>query len=81
MTYTAWMIPGMYPKIVKRMLMNNEDEQPLSKNTPKGGKIIANINLKMSEHVTAMIVYSSKTIEFPCFIYCVAQRATGANIF
>lgn len=36
--------------------MKRDDEQPLSKNTPNGGNIIAKINLKISEQVNAMYV-------------------------
>lgn len=48
------MIPGIYPKIVKMMLINNELEHPLSVNTPNGGKIIAKNNLKISVQVNAI---------------------------
>lgn len=41
--------------MVKRILMNNEDEQPLSMNTPKGGRMIAKKSLKMSVQVRAMV--------------------------
>lgn len=34
--------------------MKKEDVQPLSKNTPKGGRMIANISLKISEQVKAI---------------------------
>jgi hypothetical protein len=34
--------------------MNNEDEQPLSMKTPKGGRMIAKKSLKMSVQVRAM---------------------------
>lgn len=49
------MIPGIYPKIVQRILMNNELEHPLSVNTPKGGKMIAKNNLKISVQVNAIV--------------------------
>lgn len=51
----AWMIPGMYPKTVKRILRSNAPPQPVSRNTPNGGKMTANMNLKMSEQVRAML--------------------------
>lgn len=41
--------------MVKRMLMKKEEEQPLSKKTPNGGRMIAMISLKMSEQVKAIL--------------------------
>lgn len=45
----------MYPKQVKMMLMNKELEQPLSTNTPNGGKMMAKKSLKMSVQVKAIL--------------------------
>jgi len=35
------MIPGMYPRSVRRMLMARWTEHPVSKKTPTGGRMIA----------------------------------------
>ena len=47
-TYKAWMIPGMYPRTVKRMLMKKSALQPRSRKTPRGGRTMARIILQMS---------------------------------
>lgn len=52
------MIPGIYPKHVKIILMKSELEQPLSKNTPSGGRITAATSLMRSEHVRAIFFYN-----------------------
>lgn len=36
--------------------MNNDEEHPLSKNTPNGGKMIATIILMISEHVNGILL-------------------------
>lgn len=47
MTHTAWIIPGMNPKIVKSIFSQNAGFMPTVKNTPNGGRIIAKIILSM----------------------------------
>jgi hypothetical protein len=42
------MIPGIYPKIVRRRHIQNSALQPYLKNTPRGGKRMA---IRMSQHV------------------------------
>jgi hypothetical protein len=42
------MIPGIYPKIVRRRHIQNSIMQPYLKNTPRGGKKMA---IRMSQHV------------------------------
>lgn len=36
--------------------MNNDEEHPLSKKTPNGGKIIATMILMISEHVNGILI-------------------------
>ena len=54
MTYMAYMIPGMKPKIVNRQQISKEVPHPVSMKTPKGGNITAPMNLKISEKVKAI---------------------------
>lgn len=49
------MIPGINPKIVRRMLISRSLPHPLSKATPSGGRMTANINLKMSVKVKGIL--------------------------
>lgn len=55
-------LPGMYPNKVKPQFINKSTPQPFSARTPRGGKIIARINLQISEHVRAILTdnYFSK---------------------
>lgn len=50
------MIPGMYPRQVRAMLMRKSHPQPFSSITPRGGRMMAKMNLKISEQVRAMFV-------------------------
>jgi hypothetical protein len=51
----AYMMPGMYPKIVRRRHIQNSIMQPYFRNTPRGGKRMA---IRMSQQV-------AKTPPFP----------------
>jgi hypothetical protein len=48
-------MPGMNPKSVRRMLMTKSLPQPFSRKTPSGGRIIAPMNLQMSEPVSGIL--------------------------
>lgn len=55
------MIPGMYPRMVNRMLMRKSALQPRSKKTPTGGMKMAKMILMMSDPVKAIakgVMYS-----------------------
>lgn len=56
MTYMAYTIPGMKPSRVSKQQIKSEVPQPVSIKTPKGGNMIAPMNLKISEQVKAIIV-------------------------
>jgi len=47
-------MPGIYPRIVNNILMAKSLLHPTSKNTPRGGKIMAAMNLKISLHVSTI---------------------------
>lgn len=47
-TDRAWMIPGMYPRMVKQILIKRSAPQPLSRKTPIGGRMMARMILQMS---------------------------------
>ena len=49
------LLPGMYPKIVNRMLIHKSTPRPLSNNTPSGGKIIAKMTLQISDQVRGIL--------------------------
>jgi len=49
------MIPGIKPRSVSPILINKSTPHPFSKNTPRGGRRNAKINLQISLHVNAMI--------------------------
>jgi hypothetical protein len=49
------LLPGMYPKIVSRMLMQRSTVHPTSKKTPNGGSITAAMSLQMSRQVTGIL--------------------------
>lgn len=51
-TYRAWMMPGMYPRMVRRMLMSRSAPQPRSRKTPRGGRMTARMILQMSLYST-----------------------------
>jgi hypothetical protein len=53
-------IPGIYPRQVSAMLMRKSHPQPFSSNTPRGGRMTAKINLKMSEQVRAIVILLSE---------------------
>jgi len=53
--YSACIIPGTNPIIVKIMLIIKSIPIPLSKKTPSGGKMIAKIILKISEQVNGIL--------------------------
>lgn len=55
MMYMAYMIPGMKPNKVSKQQINSEVPQPVSMKTPKGGNMIAPMNLKISEQVKAIL--------------------------
>jgi len=55
MMYSAWMIPGMYPRIVNRMLIKRSAPHPLSRNTPRGGRTTARMILQISLAVKGMV--------------------------
>jgi hypothetical protein len=40
-TYSACMMPGIYPRIVRRILMSKSAWHPRSRKTPRGGRMIA----------------------------------------
>ncbi len=42
------MMPGMYPSIVRTMLMRKSALQPRSRKTPRGGRKMARMILQMS---------------------------------
>jgi len=49
------MIPGMYPKSVKRILIRTSlSHFSFSTNTPRGGRIMARMIFRMSEQVIAI---------------------------
>jgi len=50
------MIPGMNPRQVSAMLIRRSTPHPRSAKTPKGGRIIAKINLQMSMQVKAILI-------------------------
>jgi len=56
MIQRAWTIPGIYPRQVRRMLINKSAPQPRSKNTPSGGRRTAQMMEKMSLPAPAMVV-------------------------
>ena len=60
MIYTAWMMPGRYPKSVRITLIQKCFVKPTSIATPIGGNRIENIILIMSplSFVVAVIVFS-----------------------
>lgn len=43
-------MPGIYPRIVNRMLIRRSAPHPRSRKTPRGGKIMARMILKISLH-------------------------------
>jgi hypothetical protein len=43
MIQTAWIIPGIYPNIVNKILIQKADPIPTVKKTPTGGRNIASI--------------------------------------
>ncbi len=45
--HTAWTMPGMYPKIVSRMLSQKCRPKPTVRKTPTGGSRIAKITRMM----------------------------------
>jgi hypothetical protein len=47
-TYKAWMIPGIQPRMVKQMLIRMSALHPRSRKTPSGGRIKAKNILQMS---------------------------------
>lgn len=55
MMYKAWMIPGRYPRIVRRTLIQKSATQPLSRKTPRGGRMMARMILQMSEAVKGIL--------------------------
>lgn len=42
------MIPGMYPRMVSKMLMKKSALHPRSRKTPRGGRMMAMMILQMS---------------------------------
>lgn len=46
--YRAWIMPGMYPRMVSRMLMSKSAPQPRSRKTPRGGRMMARMILQIS---------------------------------
>ena len=47
-------LPGIYPKIVNKMLMKKSAQHPFSKKTPSGGNKIAKRTLQISEQVSGI---------------------------
>jgi hypothetical protein len=47
----------MKPRMVNRQQINKEVPQPVSMKTPKGGNMIAPMNLKISEQVKAIFYF------------------------
>lgn len=47
-TYIAWMIPGIHPRMVKQMLIRRSAPHPRSRKTPRGGRMKAKMILQMS---------------------------------
>jgi hypothetical protein len=52
------MIPGMYPRIVRRMLISKSAAHPRSRKTPRGGRMIAKIIFRMSLAVKGIFAVS-----------------------
>jgi len=57
MMYNAWMIPGMYPRMVRQILIKRSAPQPRSKNTPSGGRRIAQMIEKISLPAPAIVAF------------------------
>jgi len=51
------MIPGMYPRIVNRMLIKRSAPHPRSRKTPRGGRMTARMILQISLAVKGMMIY------------------------
>jgi len=51
------MMPGIYPSMVNRMLMRKSALQPRSRNTPRGGRKMARMILRMSLPVKGILMY------------------------
>eukprot|EP00249_Psilotum_nudum_P027078 c34366_g1_i1 orf=142-393(-) len=58
-TYTAQIMPGMYPRHVSRRQIQNSNLHPYLKKTPRGGRKIAR---KISAQVAAVILFVSISI-------------------
>jgi len=56
MMYKAWRIPGRYPRIVNRTLIQKSAVHPLSRKTPRGGRMMAMMILQISEAVKGMLI-------------------------
>jgi hypothetical protein len=67
-TQRAYMMPGMYPKIVRRRHIQNSIMQPYFRNTPRGGKRMA---IRMSQHV-------AKTPPFPMMTIASSSNESGS---
>jgi len=65
-------LPGMYPNIVKRILMHKSAPKPRSKNTPIGGKMMAKITLQISDQVNA-ICMQEKIITSARFLFAISE--------
>lgn len=52
-------LPGMYPRIVKRILIHKSAPIPRSISTPIGGRMIAKITLQISGQVKGISLFCS----------------------
>lgn len=64
--YTAWIIPGIYPRQVKRMFKKNAPLHPTLRKTPKGGKKMARM---ISRILATAILMREKHGGIALFIY------------
>lgn len=56
MSQKAWIWPGRYPKMVKRMLMSKSQLQPVIIAAAAGGKMMATRMITMSEPRTGILI-------------------------
>jgi len=52
MIQIAWIIPGIYPRMVSNIFNQKSPVKPTSKKTPSGGRSIAKMIFKISIGVT-----------------------------
>lgn len=63
--YTAWTIPGIYPKMVRMMFKNKAPPHPRLRNTPSGGsKTAMRMSIKLYSVSVAMAVYVKNSAGF-----------------